>query len=92
MILSGIEIPKRLDTDIYIDPFNPNQLNPNSYNLKLYNELLIYENSSLDMKKENKAITLSIPDEGFLLEPGKLYLGRTMEYTRTYNLVPMLEG
>lgn len=92
MILSGIEIEKRLDKDIFIDPFNPNQLNPNSYNLRLYNELLVYENPRLDMKKENKSIKLSIPDEGFLLEPGKLYLGRTLEYTRTLNLVPMLEG
>lgn len=92
MILSGIEIEKRLDKDIYIDPFNPNQLNPNSYNLRLNNALLVYENPRLDMKKENKSIKLSIPDEGFLLEPGKLYLGRTLEYTRTLNLVPMLEG
>lgn len=92
MILSGKEIQKRLDKDIFIDPFNPNQLNPNSYNLKLHNELLVYENPSLDMKKENKAIRLSIPDKGFLLEPGKLYLARTVEYTLTLNLVPMLEG
>jgi len=35
---------------------------------------------------------LTIPDEGLLLEPGKLYLGRTNEFTRTENLVPMLEG
>ena len=92
MILSGIEIEKRLEKDIFIDPFNPNQLNPNSYNLRLNNALLVYENPRLDMKKENKSIKLSIPDEGFLLEPGKLYLGRTLEYTRTLNLVPMLEG
>jgi dCTP deaminase len=26
------------------------------------------------------------------LEPGRLYLGRTVEHTTTYNLVPMLEG
>jgi dCTP deaminase len=27
-----------------------------------------------------------------LLEPHRLYLGRTIEYTKTFNLVPMLEG
>ena len=27
-----------------------------------------------------------------MLEPGKLYLGRTLEYTETDNYVPMLEG
>ena len=36
MILSGLEIKKRLGSDIYID-LNENQLNPNSYNLKLHN-------------------------------------------------------
>ena len=33
-----------------------------------------------------------IPESGFLLEPGKLYLGRTLEYTKTKKFVPMLEG
>ncbi len=92
MILSGKEIKKRLDTDIWIDPFNERQLNPNSYNLRLHNELLVYENSILDMKKPNKATSIIIPPEGLVLETGTLYLGRTMEHTRTEHLVPMLEG
>ena len=92
MILSGKEIQNRLDRDIFIEPFNQAQLNPNSYNLKLHNELLVYEDMCLDMKKENKAKNLVIPEEGLVLEPHRLYLGRTKEYTRTENHVPMLEG
>lgn len=92
MILSGKEIKNRLGKDIYIEPYNENQLNPNSYNLRLHNELLVYEDSVLDMKKENKAKSIIIPPEGLLLEPGKLYLGRTVEYTRADTHVPMLEG
>lgn len=92
MILSGKEIEKRLGNEIIIEPFNKKQLNPNSYNLKLHNELLVYEDSTLDMKKENKAKKIIIPEEGLVLEPGKLYLGRTVEYTKTDKLVPMLEG
>jgi dCTP deaminase len=92
MILSGKEIKKRLGNDIFIEPFNENQLNPNSYNLRLHNELLVYKNHVLDMKQENKAESLIIPEEGLILEPGRLYLGRTVEYTRTEGLVPMLEG
>ncbi len=92
MILSGLEIQKRLDKDIFIEPYHPDQLNPNSYNLKLHNRLLVYDNDELDMKKENTASEIFIPEEGLLLEPNKLYLGRTVEYTRTENLVPMLEG
>ena len=92
MILSGKEIEKRLNKTIFIDPYNSKQLNPNSYNLKLHNKLLIYDNYELDMKLENTAHEITIPEEGLLLEPNKLYLGRTLEYTRTEGLVPMLEG
>ena len=92
MILSGKEIQKRIGSDIFVEPFKVTQLNPNSYNLRLHNELMVYDAPQLDMKKENTATLIHIPDEGLLLEPGKLYLGRTHEYTRTHNLVPMLEG
>lgn len=92
MILSGKEIKNRLGKDIIIEHYNESQLNPNSYNLKLHNELLVYEDDILDMKKENKAKKIVIPEEGLLLKPGKLYLGRTVEYTKTDKLVPMLEG
>ncbi len=92
MILSGKEIEARLGKDIFIDPFDPKRLNPNSYNLTLADEMLVYDNHVLDMKKENTAHRLQIPEEGLLLEPNRLYLARTAEYTRTEGLVPMLEG
>lgn len=92
MILSGREIKNKLGKDIMIEPFCDSQLNPNSYNLRLHNELLVYEERILDMKKENKAESIIIPEEGLLLETGKLYLGRTVEYTKTEKYVPMLEG
>lgn len=92
MILSGKEIKDKLGREILIEPFSDNQLNPNSYNLKLHNELLVYENFILDMKKENKSKSITIPPEGIILEPNKLYLGRTKEYTETDKFVPMLEG
>lgn len=91
-ILSGLEIKKRLGTDIYISDFNESRLNPNSYNLRLHNELLVYTDPVLDMKKDNPTKRLIIPEEGLVLEPGVLYLGRTVERTATKNLVPMLEG
>jgi dCTP deaminase len=92
MILSGKEIMRRLGNEITIEPFNKSFLNPNSYNLRLHNELLVYENPVLDMKKENQTKQIIIPEEGLILEPNKLYLGRTVEYTKTENCVPMLEG
>jgi dCTP deaminase len=92
MILSGKEIIKKIGKDIIIEPFNKDRINPNSYNLSLHNELLIYEDNILDMKKNNKTKKIVIPDNGLMLEPNKLYLGRTVEYTETNNYVPMLEG
>jgi dCTP deaminase len=92
MILSGREIKNKLGTDIIIEPFNPKQVGPNSYNLRLHHELMIYDEPFLDMKKKHQTKSLIIPPEGLLLQTGKLYLGRTLEYTKTDNYVPMLEG
>jgi deoxycytidine triphosphate deaminase len=92
MILSGKEIKNKIGKEIKIEPYNEKQLNPNSYNLRLHNELLIYDEEILDMKKPNKVKRIVIPEEGLVLEPGKLYLGRTLEYTETDKYVPMLEG
>ncbi len=92
MILSGKEIENRIGNDIIIEPYDKSRINPNSYNLRLHNELLVYEEDTLDMKKLNHAKRIIIPEEGFILQPNKLYLGRTVEFTETKNLVPMLEG
>ncbi len=93
MILSGREIARQVEQgNIFIDPFDPQKVNPNSYNLSLHNELLVYQDGVLDMKKPNPTSILTIPQEGFQLEPGRLYLGRTREFTSTSKFVPMLEG
>ena len=92
MILSGKEILKHLDKEIVIDPFDETKMNPNSYNLSLHNELLVYDAPVLDMKTPNPATLIQIPPEGLTLAPGRLYLGRTKEFTKTEGFVPMLEG
>ena len=92
MILSGKEILKHMGKEIIITPFDEKRINPNSYNLSLADELLVYEKEALDMKKPNPTKRIVIPDEGLLLEPNRLYLGRTNEFTKTDRYVPMLEG
>ncbi len=92
MILSGKEILNRIGEDIEIDPFEPDRINPNSYNLTLHNELMVYEEVVLDMAKANRVRRISIPDEGIVLSPNQLYLARTVERTVTHNLVPQIEG
>lgn len=92
MILSGKEIQRHIGKEIIIEPFDQSRVNPNSYNLTLHNELLVYENHELNMKKLNPTKRITIPEEGLVLEPNRLYLGRTNEFTKTEGLVPMLEG
>ena len=92
MILSGQEILRQIGKGIVIEPFDERRLNPNSYNLTLHDELVVYRDDVLDMKTPNATETIAIPKEGIVLEPGRLYLGRTVEYTQTEAYVPMLEG
>jgi dCTP deaminase len=92
MLLSGYEIKRQLGQNIIIEPFDESRLNPNSYNLSLYDELMVYEELILDMRKANRVRRMQIPPEGIVLQPNQLYLGRTIERTETHNLVPMIEG
>lgn len=82
---------------IKIEPFSEKQLNPNSYNVRLHELLRVYpprvKDFGLDMRKDNDTDDFIIPEEGYVLQPGLLYLGRTVEHTCTnYPIVPMLEG
>ncbi|OUT64641.1 MAG: dCTP deaminase [Planctomycetaceae bacterium TMED10] len=92
MILSGQQIESRIDNDIIIDPYDSKQLNSNSVNLTLHNELMTYEEVVLDMRKANRVRRELIPQDGYVLKPNQLYLARTAERTETHNLVPMIEG
>ena len=92
MILTGEEIKSQLGKNIIIEPFDEKLLNPNSYNLRLHDELIVYEEIVLDVRRPNRYRRHIIPPEGFVLQPHKLYLGRTIERTETHNFVPMLEG
>jgi len=92
MVLSGHEIRARLGKDIVIDPFDEANVNPNSYNLCLHDELMVYEEVLLDMRRPNRVRRIPVPASGLVLQPNQLYLGRTAERTETHNLVPMIEG
>ena len=46
----------------------------------------------LDMNYKNSTREVTIPSGGFLLEPGELYLARTVERTFTDKYVPVING
>lgn len=92
-MLSGLKIIEEVTLgNISISNFNPDRVNPNSYNLTLAPDLYIYNEVVLDCKKQNKVTTFTIPESGVTLYPGKLYLGYTNEWTSTDKYVPAIEG
>lgn len=93
MILSDTKILESIDNgEIVIEPFRPECLGTNSYDVHLGKHLAIYKDHILDAKKHNQIEHLEIPEQGFVLHPNTLYLGVTEEYTETHNAVPFLEG
>jgi len=92
-ILTGREIMLHVQTGaIGIDPYKEENIGPNSYNLTLSPVLKVYEEVVLDCKHDNRIRRIEIPTEGYILQPGTLYLGKTQEFTRTDKHVPMIEG
>jgi dCTP deaminase len=93
MILTDKRILEEMDKGtIKIEPYNRADLGSNSYDVHLGKTLAVYVDEVLDAKKHNKIEYFDIPDEGYILEPHKFYLGVTLEYTETHAHVPFLEG
>nr|NQU92148.1 hypothetical protein [Bacteroidota bacterium] len=71
---------------IMISPFNSEQVNPNSYDYRLapiFKKLIPNSRSGgifcVDPKKEMKYEKIMIGNEGYLMKPGRAYLGYTVE-------------
>jgi len=110
MMLSGLEIGEYVQRGrklvkrqlfpvepyLVIEPYDEEQLNPNSYNLRLGNKLLMECSATfekpLDMKGEPRFEEVDVPEDGITLRPGVLYLGSTTEYTESHGLVPRIDG
>ncbi|WP_316842745.1 dCTP deaminase [Pedobacter gandavensis] len=93
MILSDKRILEEIEKGtIIIEPFKPECLGTNSYDVHLGKYLATYTDRVLDAKAHNKIENFEIPKDGFVLQPGTLYLGVTLEYTETHAHVPFLEG
>jgi len=93
MILSDSQILKEMKRGtIVIRPFKRKYLGSNSYDVHLGRWLAMYKDEILDAKKHNTVHYITIPKDGLILVPSKLYLGVTEEYTETHAHVPFLEG
>lgn len=93
MILTDKRILEEIEKgNIVVDPFDRKHLGSNSYDVHLADTLSVYKDDILDARRHNKLNTFKIERDGFLLVPGRLYLGVTREYTETHSFVPFLEG
>jgi len=93
MILTNEKISSEIEKgNIVIDPFNIENLGPNSYDVTLNKTLLIYKSSIIDCKKNNATQKIEISKNGTILLPGQLYIGCTNECATSDKYVPMYEG
>ncbi|MFF0484850.1 dCTP deaminase [Streptomyces sp. NPDC004435] len=93
MILTGPEITAAAhDGRLTISPFEPGQVNPNSYNVRLGPTLLTYTTAVIDAHQPNPTATVEIGEDGYVLQPSELYLGHTLEQVGSDTFVPLLFG
>lgn len=92
-MLTGHEIRNMVAAGyIVIRPFDEDNLGPNSYDVRLDSQLVVYDEVILDPRRKNRCHTIHIPESGLVLQPGRLYLGRTIEYTESPSHIPMYDG
>lgn len=93
MILTGSEIARQRELgQIVLDPFDPARVNPNSYDFALGPQLKVYADTELDVRRENRAETVDIPADGYLLQPDRIYLGHTVEVIGSTGFVPIIRA
>jgi dCTP deaminase len=93
MILTGAAIYEAvLGREIVIDPFDPAQLGPNSYDFHLGDRCRVYRDQELDVAKENPTVDVEFTDAGLILEPKRLYLFNTLETMGSNRYVPIIRG
>lgn len=89
---SMIDIVDAASNDTEVLYKNELQLEKNINKLGLYPNIESAVLPPLDMHKENETIEFEIPEEGLVLQPGVLYIGRTVERTWTDKYIPMING
>lgn len=93
MILTGLKIKEEvISKNIFIEPFNENLINPNSYNYRLGDELLEITDDIIDPKRQTKYRKIKLTEKGFVLKPHRLYLGSTLEKIGSNKYVTQLIG
>jgi len=105
ILSDGRIISEKLEGSIIINPWNPERLNPNSYDLTISNKIGTYKEYTLvppgvfvsknffDLKEEQELFVEEFDEEeGYILRPNNLYLLATNEIIGSDYFVPTIEG
>ncbi|WP_445517253.1 dCTP deaminase [Streptomyces sp. NEAU-174] len=93
MILTGPEIVReREEGRLVLEPFDKEHIQPNSYNLTLGPTLALYTGGVLDTREENPHTTVDIPEDGYVLQPDRIYLGSSLEVLGSAHHVPIIRS
>ncbi len=93
MILTWNEIKKNIiGWKIKIDKFDEKNITTNSYDLHLWNKLIIYNGEVLDTKKNNPYSVVEITNEWYLLNRWDFVLASTEEKIWSDFFVPIIHN
>lgn len=93
MILTADAIDRGVRSGrIEIDPYEPSNLNPNSYDVRLGPKLLRYTDDTVDPKVRNETEEVPLPPGGLVLPAGSFQVGHIAEWIGTDHFVPLLHA
>lgn len=95
-MISGYEIHKLwTNGDIHIAPYTPANIQPNSYDLTLGDRLkkcIPNKQTYIDTDLSGEGEDVELKDGAFVLYPGEVYMGHTVEVVGSHLYAPMLHG
>lgn len=93
MILTGNEINEELAKNrLIIDPFNPNHITTNSYDLSLGSKFIRYTGKIIDSAKFNAYKEFEVGSDGLFLKQGDFVLGHSQEIIGSNYFVPIIHA
>ncbi len=83
MILSDGSIRELIERgELLIEPYEEGNIQASSIDLRLGDEILIYENSFIDIKDTSLSVKRVDISDGFVIEPKAFVLATTLEYIK----------
>ena len=89
---SALDMVDAVSADLEALYRNELELEKNINRLGMYPNIESAVLPPLDIRTENETIEFEIPEEGYILQPGVLYIARTKERTWTDKYIPMING